>query len=122
MGTLGPRHRLTDAVVEQESVRQVGQGVVVGHVPDAFLRPLFLGDVPAGATIALEAALLVEDRPAADAEDADLAAGVVALIREVAEGRVRREQVLVRLPFLFGSPRRPGIPSASGPTCGRRPG
>jgi len=72
----------------------------VRHVPHLLLGALLLGDVAPGAAVALEAARLIEDRPPAHADDAQIAVDVVALVHEILKRPLRRQCRLVRLPLL----------------------
>ena len=42
------RHRFIDALVQQQAVRQAGQGIMMGDVQDARLGELALGDIGVG--------------------------------------------------------------------------
>ena len=95
---VGARDSMVQAVGQQRPIRQPGERFVVREARERLLRPLALGDLGTDAAVAAERAGTVEDRLAAQAEVAQLAAGMLAHELEAAKRQARLERRHVRLP------------------------
>jgi hypothetical protein len=101
----GAHHRVLQAVVEQQAVRQAGERIVVGQVVELFLRFLQLGDVAEHAHVMADGVVVVAHRGHRQPLEVDLAvlAGAPDLAAPEAGLRQVAPQAVVEFRFVAGA-------------------